>query len=90
MCKTKWGLGLKGSILIANPLPTDKEVSPETIEIIIKNALAEADKNNIKGKEVTPFLLKYIAQNSKGESLEANIELILNNAALAGKIAAAM
>ncbi len=90
MCNTKWNLGLNGSILIANPLPKSKEVPQEIIERIIIKALSEADKSNIKGKEVTPFLLKYIADNSKGESLEANIELILSNAALAGKISVAM
>ena len=90
MCNTKWELGLQGTVLIANPLPSDKEVAPEVIEVIINNALADADKNKIKGKEVTPFLLKYIAEHSQGESLDANIELILSNASLAGQIAVAM
>lgn len=90
MCNTKWELGLAGSVLIANPLSSDKEVAPEVIDVVINKALAEADNNNIKGKEVTPFLLKYIAEHSKGESLEANIELILSNASLAGQIAVAM
>ncbi len=90
ICKTKWELGLHGAVLISNPLPSDKEVDSEVIENIISNALSEADRKNIKGKEVTPFLLKYIAENSKGESLEANIALILSNASLAGKIATAL
>jgi len=87
MLTTKWAFGLKGAALIANPLPPDQEVSPELIETYIQQALAEADKQNVSGKEVTPFLLKFIATHSRGESLEANIALIHNNAALAARIA---
>ena len=90
MLKIKWAIGLNGSVLIANPLHESQEVDQDTIESHIQNALNEANKLNIKGKEVTPFLLKYIAGNSNGESLEANIALIHNNASLAAKIAVAM
>ena len=90
VCKTKWDIGLKGTVLIANPLPSNKEVDPELIEKYIKSALVEADKLSIKGKEVTPFLLKYIATHSNGESLDSNISLIINNATLAAKIAVAL
>ena len=90
MLKIKWAIGLNGSVLIANPLHESQEVDQDTIESHIQNALNEASKLNIKGKEVTPFLLKYIAGNSNGESLEANIALIHNNASLAAKIAVAM
>ena len=90
MLKIKWAIGLNGSVLIANPLHESQEVHQDTIESHIQNALNEANKLNIKGKEVTPFLLKYIAGNSNGESLEANIALIHNNASLAAKIAVAM
>lgn len=90
MLSVKWALGLKGSVLIANPLPANQEVEPELIEKHIQQALAEAARQKITGKEVTPFLLKYIAQHTKGESLEANIALIHNNAALAARIALKM
>ena len=90
MLKIKWAIGLNGSVLIANPLHESQEVDQVIIESHIQNALNEANKLNIKGKEVTPFLLKYIAGNSNGESLEANIALIHNNASLAAKIAVAM
>ena len=90
MLKIKWAIGLNGSVLIANPLHESQEVDQVIIESHIQNALNEASKLNIKGKEVTPFLLKYIAGNSNGESLEANIALIHNNASLAAKIAVAM
>jgi pseudouridine-5'-phosphate glycosidase len=90
MLHTKWALGLKGSVMISNPLPAGQEVAQDVIEAHILSALSEAKKNFIVGKEVTPFLLKYIAERSKGESLDANIALIHNNATLAAKIAVAM
>ena len=83
----KWALGLQGSVLISNPVPVEQEVPSGLIETYIQQALNEADRLNIKGKEVTPFLLKYIAEHSRGESLEANIALIHNNAVLAARIA---
>jgi pseudouridine-5'-phosphate glycosidase len=90
MLQVKWDLGLNGSVLIANPVPKDQEVDSETIEGYIQQALSAATENNITGKETTPFLLKYIAEHSKGESLDANIALIHHNARLAGKIAVEM
>ena len=90
MLNVKWQMGLKGSVLIAQPLPTDKEVTPEIIDEHIHLALVEAEKQQIKGKLVTPFLLKYIADRSQGESLEANIALIMANAKLAARIAVKM
>jgi pseudouridine-5'-phosphate glycosidase len=89
LLKAKWGLQLDGSVLIANPVPTEYEMNQEAIEEHIIKALAAADQQNIKGKEVTPFILKYIANNTQGESLEANIALIKNNAAVAAQIAVA-
>ena len=90
LLKTKWQLGLNGSVLIANPIPAEQEVPNEIMEVHIQKALAAADKEKIKGKEVTPFLLKYIAEHTRGESLEANIALVINNAKLAANIAVEM
>lgn len=90
MLNTKWQMGLNGSVLIANPVPAENEVAPEIIEVHIREALAAADQAHISGKQVTPFLLKYIAEHSHGESLEANIALVLNNARLGARIAGKM
>lgn len=87
MLYTKWQLGLQGSVLIANPVPSQFEVSKEEMEIHILQALAAADEKQVKGKQVTPFLLQYIAEHTKGESLEANISLILHNAKVGAGIA---
>lgn len=89
MLQAKWNLGLNGSVLIANPVPEDKQVPAEEIERHIIEALTEAEKNHIKGKELTPFLLKHIAEHTQGESLQANIALVINNARLAAKCACA-
>ncbi len=90
LLKVKWDLNLKGSVLIANPIPSQFEMEQEAIENHILAALAEASKLKITGKKVTPFLLKYIADHTQGESLEANIELIKNNAKMAARIAVAL
>ena len=89
MLHTKWAMGLEGSMLIANPLPAALAIPNDKMETHILTALAAADAQHIKGKEITPFLLKYLADHTQGESLQSNIALILNNAALGGKIAVA-
>lgn len=87
LLRAKWGLEINGSVLIANPVPATFEMDQQAIEQHILEALAAADKQHIKGKEVTPFILKFISENTKGESLEANIALIKNNAKVAAEIA---
>jgi pseudouridine-5'-phosphate glycosidase len=88
--RTKWAAGLQGSVLVANPVPEAYEVPPQTINPMIEKALKEAEEKGITGKEITPFLLAAIAGISSGESLNANIALIKNNASLAAGIAAAL
>ena len=82
--KTKWELGLKGGILIANPIPVKYSADKKSIDSAINQALAKS--NNIKGKDVTPFLLSEVNKITGGKSLEANIKLVQNNAELAAKI----
>ena len=89
MIKTKWQLGMSGAVLIANPVPSGQGIDPNEMEIYIEKALKEADKKKIAGKDVTPFLLKYIADHTGGESLDANIALIKNNAKLGAELAVA-
>jgi pseudouridine-5'-phosphate glycosidase len=89
LLSAKWSMGLNGSVMIANPLSAEASIDPNEMEGHIQQALNAAATAGIKGKEVTPFLLKYIADYTKGESLEANIALICSNAALGAKIAGA-
>lgn len=85
--KAKWDIGLKGGLIIANPIPEEYSMNREYIEKAIYEALEEADANNIKGKKLTPFLLEKIKDITSGDSLKANIELVKNNAIVGAKIA---
>ena len=89
LLKVKWDLPLEGSVLIANPVPRDYEMPNEVVEGYIVEALNAANANGIIGKEITPFILKHIADHTQGESLESNIALIKNNAKVAAQIAVA-
>lgn len=85
--KSKWDLNLDGGVVIANPIPKQYEASGDLINEAIEKALYEAEKKQIRGKHVTPFLLAKIKELTGGESLEANIALVKNNAQTAAKIA---
>ena len=77
---------LQGGILITNPIPEQYAMDAKVINDAIEKALTMADEQGIKGKEITPFLLKNIVEITGGDSLESNIALVLNNAALGAEI----
>lgn len=87
MIKVKSDLEQKGGMVVGNPIPKEFEADPEKINLAINEALREAELNKVRGKEVTPFLLKKIKELTNGESLESNIALVRNNASLAAEIA---
>jgi pseudouridine-5'-phosphate glycosidase len=87
MIRTKWELGLKGGVVIANPIPETDALEEEFINGVIESALKEAKENEIAGKNVTPFLLAKVKELTEGRSLEANIALVKNNADVGSKIA---
>lgn len=87
--KIKWDINLNGGVVIANPIPNEFAMDYDTITNAINNAVIEANKNGIKGKNSTPFLLSKVKEITKGKSLESNIELVYNNARLATEIAKA-
>lgn len=76
-------------LLVANPIPVSAALEPGFIDSTIADAVREAEQRKIARKEITPFLLARINELSKGRSLQANIELVKNNAALAAKMAVA-
>ena len=78
---------LQGGILITNPIPQEFAMDDKIINDAIEKALKMADEKGVKGKEITPFLLKTVVDLTGGESLESNIHLILNNAAVGAEIA---
>ena len=80
-------LNLGGGNLVVNPIPLAHQLAPEYINGIIEQAVADSVKNNILGKEVTPYLLARIVELTEGKSLEANIQLVYNNAKLGAQIA---
>lgn len=85
--KAKWDLNLKGGMVIGNPIPKEFEMDYDTINNAIESALKEAEEKNIAGKKVTPFLLDRVKTITDGKSLDANIELVYNNAKVAAQIA---
>ncbi len=90
LLKTKWELDARGGVLIANPVPEEHQLDADLMEKTIAEAMAEADKQGIRGKAITPFLLAKIERLTGGRSLETNIALVLNNVRLGGEIAVAM
>ncbi len=78
---------LKSGFLIGNPIPSEYEIPTEQIEVVIIKALEEVEALNIKGKEVTPYLLQRLYELTEGHSLDTNIELVKNNVLLACQIA---
>jgi pseudouridine-5'-phosphate glycosidase len=82
-----WDLGLAGSILVAVPPPAEVAVAPSIIEAAICSALEEAEKMNVHGQAVTPFLLSRVSELTGGLSLRANLALLQNNARVAAEIA---
>ena len=85
--KTKWDLSIKGGVLVTNPIPIAFELELVMMNKAINEAIIEADKEKIIGKDITPYLLSKVNELTEGKSLDANIKLIQNNAALAAKIA---
>ena len=86
--RAKMEMGLKGGMLVTNPIPEEYSMDPARINAAIDEAVAEANAKGIKGKDTTPFLLAKIKDLTGGDSLASNIQLVLNNARLAARTAA--
>ena len=86
----KIDLGLRGGMLVTNPIPEEYSMDPTVINGAIDNAVAECERLGIKGKDTTPFLLSKIKDITGGDSLASNIQLVYNNARLASAIAKAL
>lgn len=86
----KKSLGLKGGVLISNPVPEEMALPHEYIDSIVDQAVREAEEQGVKGKDATPFLLKRIVELTGGKSLESNIALVCHNAELGARIAKAL
>ena len=88
--KAKLDCGLKGGMLVTNPIPEEYSMPKEVIDAAIEQAIREMDAVGIHGKQCTPFLLAKVKDLTGGESLASNIQLVLNNARLAAQTAKAL
>ena len=84
------GLGLPQALIVANPIPDGREMDRDLHDRTLAEALTALHERGISGKDVTPFLLAWFHEHTDGVSLQANIDLVLNNAGLAGQIAVEM
>ncbi len=88
--RTSLDLGLRGGMLVTDPIPEEWSMDADVIDRAIAEAVSEAEAQGIHGKAITPFLLARIKDLTGGDSLAANIQLVFNNARLAAQIAAAL
>lgn len=86
----QWGFGLTSGVLVAVPIPEADALEPSHVDSLIQKALRAADEQGVKGKEITPFLLSHLVDISDGETLQANLALLRNNAKIAAQIAVAL
>jgi len=83
-------LGLRGGMLVANPIPEAYSMDAQVINRAIDQAIAEAREQGVHGKATTPFLLARVKDLTGGDSLDSNIQLVFNNARLAAQVACAL
>ncbi|HXR41885.1 MAG TPA: pseudouridine-5'-phosphate glycosidase [Acidothermaceae bacterium] len=82
-------LGARGALIVANPVPTDKQLDPDVHDSLLIQAMHAADEAGLRGKAVSPFLLDFFQRESGGRSLQVNLDLAVNNVELAASIATA-
>lgn len=87
--KAREAMGIRGGIVVANPIPAADALDKTYIEEAIEKAVADAEERAVRGKDVTPFLLKHLHGLTAGKSQHANKSLVLNNAAVAAQLATA-
>ena len=88
--RTQRELGLDSALLVTVPVPVEAEVPEEALKKILDQSLAAAEKSNVTGRDLTPFLLRHMAELSEGTTLRANIALLENNVLVAARIAGAL
>jgi len=85
--KAQRDLNISSALLVTVPVPKDFEVPSEQLQRVLNEALEDAERNGIAGRDLTPFLLSHMARRSEGSTLRANIALLENNARIAASIA---
>jgi pseudouridylate synthase len=79
----------RSAIVVANPLPPDRQLDPAVHDRALDAALAKAERQGVRGKDVSPFLLAFLVEATDGASLEVNLRIVENNVRVAGEIARA-
>jgi len=82
-------LGTRTALIVANPVPLDKQLDPDVHDRLLIQAMQAADEAGLHGKAVSPFVLDYFQRESEGRSLQVNLDLSVNNVALAAELAIA-
>jgi pseudouridine-5'-phosphate glycosidase len=90
IARAQAALGMEGALLLAVPVPSETEVPAHLLEEALTSALLEAEREGVKGRELTPFLLTRMSEASRGRTLRANIALLENNARVAASVARAL
>jgi pseudouridine-5'-phosphate glycosidase len=80
----------QGAVIVANPLPVDQQLDPDLHDRVLAEGLAGLERDHVTGKDVTPYLLSHFHAATEGRSLDVNVKIILRNADLAARIAAAL
>jgi pseudouridine-5'-phosphate glycosidase len=88
MLEASLGLGVRSTLVLCNPVPSDAAMDVDEVAVAAREAEARADRDGVEGKARTPFLLAALAELTEGRSLEANLALLEANAGVAGAIAA--
>src|SRR3954451_1590511 len=88
--RARQATGAPGAVVVANPLPVDEQLDPQLHDRVLREGLEAAAAEGVSGRDVTPFLLERFHSQTGGESLRANVRLVLRNAALAAEIAGAL
>ena len=88
--RAKWAMGLAGGLIVANPIPEAYEMPSQVINDAIERAILDAEREGIRGKASTPYLLAKVKEQTEGDSLDANIQLVYSNAQLAARLAVAL
>lgn len=90
LARARRELGVESSILLCNPIPADHAMNAAQVALAVEECEAEAERQGVRGKDVTPFLLSCLSERTGGASLEANLSLLSANAALAAEVARAL
>ncbi|NHA67572.1 pseudouridine-5'-phosphate glycosidase [Phycicoccus flavus] len=90
LARATWDLGLQSGVAVANPVPAEAEMPRADIDGVIAQALADADRLGVRGKDITPYLLGRIVELSDGRSLRTNVALVEHNARVGTQIAVAL